>query len=327
MSIKRVAVTGASGQIAYNLLFRIISGDLLGINQPIALHLLEIPEMVNSLRGLVLELEDCSCPLLKEIHYGSDPVKGFEEADYAILIGSKPRGPGMERKELLAENGKIFLEQGKALNQVAKSDVIVFVVGNPCNTNSLIALSHAIRLNPKRFHAMTRLDQNRAVFQLAHKAGVPVSDVKRMTIWGNHSSTQVPDFVNARIHGKPVMDVIHDKKWLEEEFINTIQKRGAAVIAARGKSSAGSASQAILDGMRSIIFPTPPDEWFSSAILSDGNPYGIEAGLVFSFPCRSHGNGHVDIVPGLEWNHFLKKKIDLTCNELLEEKQMVGHLL
>ena len=325
--MKRIAVTGAGGQIAYSILFRIASGQMLGADQPIALHLLEVPEALESLKGVVMELMDCAFPLLKEVHIGSDPHRVFEGVNYAVLIGSKPRGPGMERKDLLADNGKIFIDQGKALNGSAASDVLVFVVGNPCNTNCLIAMHHAPNIPKKQFFAMTRLDQNRAQAKLAEKAHVSVTDVKNMIIWGNHSATQVPDFVNAKIKGRPALEVIGDRKWCEEEFIPFIQKRGASVIAARGKSSAASAANAAIDSIRSLVVPTPQGDWFSVALFSHGNPYGIKDDLIFSFPCRSTGSGKVEIVKNVPWDPFIKNKIALTEKELIEERQLIAHLL
>lgn len=325
--VKRVAVTGAAGQIAYSLIFRIAQGDLLGKEQPIALHLLDVPEGSQALRGTVMEIEDCCFPLLREIKYGSDPNEVFGDVDYAILIGAKPRGPGMERKDLLLDNGKIFVTQGKALNRVAAKGVRVLVVGNPCNTNCLIAMHHAPDIPFSHFHAMTRLDQNRAVFQLAAKSKMNVQEISRMTIWGNHSSTQVPDFVNARIQGVPVTEVIKDSLWLEKEFIGIIQKRGAEVIATRGKSSAASAAQGILDSLASLLHPTGTGDWFSAAVHSDKNPYGIQNDLVFSFPCQSSGRGDFEIVSGLKITPFLEEKLRITEKELLEERAMVAHLL
>ncbi len=325
-TLKRIGVSGGAGQITYSLLFRLANGDLFGKDQPIALHLLEVPAALESLKGVVMELEDCAFPLLSEIKTGADPRQVFEGVDTVFLIGAKPRGPGMERKDLLGDNGKIFVEQGKALGEVAAKDAIILVVGNPCNTNCLIAESHA-KSKEQRYFAMTRLDQNRAVSMLAHKAKVPVAAVTHMAIWGNHSSTQVPDFLNALIFGKPVLDTIKDRKWLEEDFISAIQKRGAVVIAARGKSSAASAANAALDGMKSLIDPTPSGEWFSMSLRSDGNPYGVQKGLIFSFPCRSFGNGKIEIVKNVPWDDFLKKKIALTEKELVEEREMVQNLL
>jgi malate dehydrogenase len=322
--IKRIGVSGGGGQISYSLLFRLAAGELFGRDQPIALHLLEVPEGLESLKGVVMELEDCAFPLLREIKIGSDPSQVFEGTDTIFLVGAKPRGPGMERKDLLSDNGKIFVGQGKAIGQVAAKDAVILVVGNPCNTNCLIAETHAKRGG---FFAMTRLDQNRAMSMLAAKAKVPVTAVTHMTVWGNHSSTQVPDFINARIHGKPVLEVIKDRKWLEDDFIPQVQKRGATVIAARGKSSAASAANAALDAMKSLYEPTPEGQWFSMALASDGNSYGIQKGLVFSFPCRSKGNGKIEIVKNVPWDDFLKKKIALSEKELLEERELVKHLL
>lgn len=324
LKIRRIAVTGAAGQIAYSLIFQLASGGLFGKEQPIALHLLEVPQVLESLKGVEMELQDCAYPLLKEIRIGSDPHVVFEGADTVFLVGSKPRGSGMERKDLLSENGHIFVGQGKALGAVAASGATILVVGNPCNTNCLIAEKHA---GKHHFYSMTRLDQNRAVSMLARKARVDVTDVSHVTIWGNHSSTQVPDFLNAKIRKQAVVDVIQDRAWLEGAFITDVQKRGAVVIAARGKSSAASAAQAALDGMKSLITPTPAGEWFSMGLKSDGNPYGIAPGLIFSFPCRSNGLGQIEIVKNLKWDEFLKQKIHLTEKELLEEKSMVTHLL
>lgn len=321
--LKRIAVTGGAGQIAYNLLFRIATGEMLGFDQPIALHILELPEVQKALEGVKMELEDCAFPLLKEIRTGSDARKIFEGVDYALLVGAKPRGPGMERSDLLNENGKIFIEQGKALNDTASPNVKVLVVGNPCNTNCLIAMTNAPRIPRGNFYAMTRLDQNRAVHQLSKKAGVEVQDVNNLTIWGNHSSTQVPDFVNARIKGKPLLEFIRDRAWLEGEFWTKVQKRGAEIIEARGKSSAASAANAAIDTIRSIVTPTPAGHWFSAGVCSDGNPYRVQDNLIFSFPLRSNGNGDHEIIPGIPWDEFLKKKISITEKELLEERDMV----
>lgn len=321
-SIKHVVVTGGAGQIAYSMLFRIAAGAMLGPNQPLALHILEVPEVMGALEGVKMELLDCAFPLLKEVHIGSDPRKIFEGADFALLVGAKPRTPGMERKDLLVDNGKIFIEQGKALNEAANPNVKVLVVGNPCNTNCLIAMSHAPRIPRKNFHAMMRLDQNRATSFLAAKAGVDVTAVTRMTIWGNHSTTQVPDFYNAHISGKPVTSVIKDEAWLQGEFISKVQKRGAEIMKARGKSSAASAACSAIDAIRMLITPTPEGQWFSSAVCSNSNPYGIEEDLIFSFPCRSKGDGDYEIVANVPWNDFLSSKIKESEKELLEEKSL-----
>jgi len=319
----RVAVTGGAGQIAYSLLFRLANGDLFGPNQPIALHILEVPEVLGALEGVKMELDDSAFPLLSEIVLGSDPYKVFSGVQYAFLVGAKPRGPGMERKDLLAENGKIFVEQGKALSDAAAKDVKVLVVGNPCNTNCLIAMHNAPNLAPKQFQAMMRLDENRAKAQLAIKAKRPVTAVKKMAIWGNHSTTQVPDFFNATIDKKPVCDVISDISWLENEFITKVQKRGAEIISHRGKSSAASAASSALEAMRSWILPVEKDNWYSAAIHTEGNSYGIDEDLVFSFPCIGEGQ----IVDGVKWNSFLEGRIKASEKELKEERELVRHYL
>lgn len=326
-NIIRVAVTGGAGQLAYSLLFRIAHGDMLGCDQPIALHILELPIALAALEGVKMELEDCAFPLLKEIHIGTDPKTVFKGADYALLVGSKPRGPGMERKDLLQENGAIFIGQGRALNEVANPNVKILVVGNPCNTNCLVAMAHAPRIPKQNFHAMTRLDQNRGAAQLALKAHVPVDQVTNLAIWGNHSATQVPDFTHAKIGGKPAAEVIKDRNWLEKEYFSIVQKRGATIISARGKSSAASAASAVIDAVKAIVNPTSSGNWFSSGILSDGNPYGIQEGLIFSFPCLSKGKGDCEIVPGLNLDAFLKDKIRLTESELIEERQLISNML
>ena len=321
--IKRIAVTGGAGQIAYSLLFRIASGELFGADQPVALHILEVPAVLPALEGVKMELEDCAFPLLQDIRIGSDPFELFKDIDYALLIGAKPRSQGMERKDLLQENAKIFVEQSKALQESAQPGVKVFVVGNPCNTNCLIALNHAPRIPKQNFHAMMRLDQNRAAFQLARKAQVDISAVTNVTIWGNHSATQVPDFFHARIQGKPLLTVIEDRQWLEGEFISSVQKRGAAIIQARGKSSASSAAQALLDDIRAHLHPTAPSQWYSSAVYSQGNSYGIAEDLVFSFPLLTRRPGQWDWVANLELNEFLEKKLRVSEQELLEERDLV----
>ncbi len=321
--MKRIVVTGATGQIAYSLLFRIAHGDLFPHSEPIALHLSDLLGTEAMMEGVAMELEDCAFPLLKEIHFGSDLEKQFDQVDIALLVGAKPRGPGMERADLLMDNGRIFVDQGRALGSAANKDVKVVVVGNPCNTNCLIAMSHASTLPRQNFHAMMRLDQNRAQALLARKGSAEVEEVKRLTIWGNHSATQVPDFVNATIKEKKALDVIKDPSWFQGDFIETIQKRGAAIIAARGKSSAASAANAAVESVRSLYTPTPAGEWFSSAVCSDGNPYGIEENLVFGFPCRSKGDGNYEIVPDLEWDFFLKEKIAVTQKELISERVCV----
>lgn len=325
--MKRIAVTGACGQISYSLLFRLINGDLFGEGEKIALHLLDLPPFQEALEAVALELQDCTSPLLEEIVLGSDPNKVFEDVDCAFLVGAKPRGPGMERKDLLNENAKIFVEHGRALNHYAKKNVKTLVVGNPCNTNCLIAIKSAPDINPLNFHAMTRLDQNRAVGILAKKSAFAVEKVTHFTIWGNHSSTQVPDFYNAQINEKAVLDIIKDEGWLQTDFIKTVQQRGASIIAKRGKSSAASAANAAVAAMKDIIYPTKEGLWYSSGILSDDNPYGIDKGLVFSFPCITTKEGNVEIVKDLDWNDFLRQKIILTENELKEEKALIQELL
>jgi malate dehydrogenase len=323
--VKQIVVTGAGGQIAYQLLFRIASGELFG-KEPIALHLLELKEMMPVLEGVRMELEDSAFTNLMEIHIGSSPFEMFQGATHVFLVGAKPRGPGMERKELLEENGRIFIEQGKALNQVADPHVKVLVLGNPCNTNCWIALQNAPDLPKRNFHAMTRLDQNRAIFQLAKKAAVPLIDVQHVTIFGNHSSTQVPDFLNATIKQRPLLETIQDRNWLEKDFIEKVQKRGAEIIAARGKSSAASAASAALDAMKDICTPTPPDSWYSSGIWSEKNPYGIDEQLVFSFPCKTTENGEIQIVSGLKLDTFLQEGLKVTEKELKEERCQISCL-
>lgn len=321
--IKRVAVTGGAGQIAYHLLFRIASGEMFGADQPVALNILEVPDFVEGVKGVVLELQDCAFPLLQDVQVGSNPRTLFDGVDYAILLGAKPRSKGMERADLLRDNSKIFIEQGTALNDTASSNVKVLVIGNPCNTNCLIAMSYAPRIPRRNFHALMRLDQNRAVAQLALKSGRSVDEVTRMAIWGNHSATQVPDFLNAKIGGEPVTEVIKDLPWLKNEFMKRVQNRGTEVINVRGKSSTASAANAIVDAIRSMEVPTPPGEWFSSAVYSVGNPYKIDPNLIFSFPVRSKGGWNFEIVQDLKWDDFLKEKIVLSEQELIQERQQV----
>ncbi len=325
--VKRIAVTGAAGQIAYQLLFRIASGELFGPHQPVSLHLLDIEPCFESMRGVVMELEDCSYPLLKNIEVGIDPFIVFSEIDIAILIGSAPRMPGMERKDLIYKNAEIFVQQGMALNEVAKREVKVFVIGNPCNTNCLITMNHAPNISRKQFYAMTRLDLNRAKYFLAKKVGVTVNEISQMIIWGNHSSTQVPDFEHVQISGKPIADIITDKNWLQEEFVACIQQRGAAIIKARGKSSAASAAKATLDFVQDLCLNPTHRDWFSTGICSDYNPYGIEENLVFSFPCILNQSGTWEIIDNLSWSPFIEKKIAITRKELLEERDLVRNLL
>jgi len=319
-----VAVTGAAGQIGYALLFRIAAGDLLGKDQPVVLRLLEITPALKALDGVVMELQDGAFPLLHGIVPTDDPNVAFEGAQVALLVGSRPRGPGMERKDLLEANGAIFTVQGKALNDHAARDVKVLVVGNPANTNALIAMRHAPDLAPTQFSAMTRLDHNRAISQLAGKTGAQNADVKRMTIWGNHSVTQVPDLAHATVAGRPATELV-DAAWVGEDFIPTVQKRGATVIAARGASSAASAANAAIDQMRDWVLGTPADDWVSMAIPTDGH-YGVGAGLMYSFPVTVRG-GRVEVVPGLAIDDATRARMKASEQELLEEREAVGHLL
>lgn len=321
----KVAVTGAAGQIGYSLLPRLASGGVFGPDQPIELSLIEIEPAMKALEGVVMELHDCAFPLLTSVTPTSDLNTGFSGVNWALLVGSVPRKAGMERKDLLGINGKIFVGQGQAIAKNAASDVRVVVVGNPCNTNCLIAMSSAKDLPADRFFAMTRLDENRAKTQLALKAGVHWSEVNRLAIWGNHSSTLYPDFYNARIGGKAATDVIADSAWLEGDFIKTVQQRGAAIIAARGLSSAQSAAHAAIETVQSIITPTPEGDWHSVAVCSDGS-YGIAKGIICSFPVRSDGK-KLEIVQGVPVNAFSQSKIDETVNELLQEREMVADLL
>jgi malate dehydrogenase len=321
----RVTVTGAAGQIGYSLLFRVASGAMFGPDQPVILHLLEIEPALPALQGVVMELDDCAFPLLKGVVPTANLDEAFRGVNWALLVGSVPRKQGMERKDLLGINGKIFIGQGQAIQRNAAKDVRIHVVGNPCNTNCLIAMSHARDIPADRWFAMTRLDENRAKSQLARKAGVDVTAVSNVAIWGNHSSTQYPDFYNARIHGRPVPEVIKDEGWLKGEFITTVQQRGAAIIKARGASSAASAANAIVDSVRSIIQPTPAGDWQSVCVCSEGS-YGVEKGLISSFPVRSNGQ-KLEIVQGLPVNEFSRSKIDATVNELKEEKALVSDLL
>ena len=319
----RVAVTGAAGQIGYSLLFRIASGDMLGKDQPVILQLLEITPALKALGGVVMELRDCAFPLLADIVTSDDPMVAFKDADYALLVGAMPRKAGMERGDLLGANGGIFKPQGEALNAVASRDVKVLVVGNPANTNALIAQQNAPDLDPKQFTAMVRLDHNRAVSQLAEKTGQPVSEIKNMTIWGNHSSTQYPDLSQTTVGGKPALDLI-ERDWYEQTYIPTVAKRGAAIIEARGLSSAASAASAAIDHMRDWALGTREGEWVSMGIPSDGS-YGIPEGLIYGFPVRTSG-GKYEIVQGLEVSDFSRGKMDATAQELSEERDEVRKL-
>lgn len=321
----RVAITGAAGQIGYSLLFRIASGAMFGPHQPVILHLIEIEPALPALGGVVMELDDCAFPLLKGVKPTSSLDEGFKGVNWALLVGSVPRKAGMERKDLLGINGKIFIGQGQAIQKNAAPDVRVLVVGNPCNTNCLIAMNNAPGIPRDRFFAMTRLDENRAKSQLSKKAGVDVTAVSNMAIWGNHSSTQYPDFYNARINGRSAAQAITDEAWLKGEFIASVQQRGAAIIKARGASSAASAANAVVDTVRSIVEPTAPVDWHSVCICSPG-AYGVERGLISSFPVRSNGQ-KLEVVEGLPVNEFSRARIDATVNELKEEKSLVSELL
>lgn len=321
----KVAVTGAAGQIGYALLFRLASGEAFGPDTRVALRLLEITPVLPSLEGVVMELEDCAFPLLDEVVITDDANVAFDGINWALLVGAKPRGKGMERGDLIRENGPIFVSQGKALSRAA-SDLNVLVVGNPANTNALIAAHNADGVPLERFAAMTRLDQNRAYAQLAQKAGVTVNDVSNVTIWGNHSATQYPDAENAKINGKPAYEVISDHDWLKGDFISIVQKRGAAVIAARGHSSAGSAANAITNHVSSMVNKTPEGQWFSAGVLSDGS-YGVDKGLISSFPIASDGQGGYKIVQGLSLSDWAREKIEASLVELREEKTVIADLL
>ena len=321
----KVAVTGAAGQIGYSLLFRIASGSMLGPDQPIELRLIEIPSALQALEGVVMELADCAFPLVTSMVPTADLDEGFRGINWALLVGSVPRKQGMERKELLGINGKIFTGQGRAIEKNAASDVRVLVVGNPCNTNCLIAMNNGKGVPSDRWFAMTRLDENRAKSQLAAKAGAHVSSVSNLAIWGNHSSTQYPDFYNAKIGGKPATEVIKDEPWLKEIFIPIVQQRGAAIIKARGASSAASAANAAIDTVWSLVHPSLESDWHSVAVCSDGS-YGVEKGLISSFPLRTVGDAW-EIVQNVSLNDFSRSKIDASVNELKEEKGLVAELL
>lgn len=320
----RVAITGAAGQIGYQLCFRIAAGDMLGPNQPVILQLIEIEPALDALKGVAMELEDAALPLLHGVVTTTELDEGFKDADVALLVGAKPRGKGMERADLLAENGKIFGPQGKSLNAVASRDVKVLVVGNPANTNALIAQANAPDLPARNFTAMTRLDHNRALAQLASKTGSHHTRIKKMTIWGNHSSTQYPDLHHANVDGKAATDLV-DRDWYENDFIPTVQQRGAAIIKARGASSAASAASSAIDHIRDWLLGTDGDDWVSMAVPSDGS-YGIEQGVIFSFPCTCE-NGEWEVVQGLTINEFSQARLDATDKELREERQAVESLL
>lgn len=321
----KVAVTGAGGQIGYALLFRIAAGEMFGKDTEIDLQLLELEKALPALSGVVMELDDCAFPLLRSVSTSADPRVAFKDIDWALLVGSVPRKEGMERGDLLKINGGVFIEQGKALSDAAKPTAKVLVVGNPCNTNAFIAKSVCKNIPAKNFFAMTMLDQNRGLTQLAQKAKVAVTAVKKLGIWGNHSATQYPDFYNASINGQAVTSIIEDSAWLQGAFIETVQKRGAAIIKARGLSSAASAANAVVDTVRALTTPTAAGDFFSAAVSSDGS-YGVPQGIMFGFPLRSNGNDW-EIVQGLNHNDFAKAKIKATLDELLSEKEAVAGLI
>jgi malate dehydrogenase len=320
----RVTVTGAAGQIGYALLFRIASGSMLGDDQPVILQLLDITPAMEALEGVRMELDDCAFPLLADIVCTDDPNVAFKDTDYALLVGARPRGPGMERKDLLEANAAIFSVQGKAIDDNASRNIKVLVVGNPANTNALITQRNAPDIDPRNFTAMTRLDHNRAMSQLAQKTGTSINDVTHMTIWGNHSATQYPDLFNARVKGQAAMELV-DQQWYESDFIPTVQQRGAAIIKARGASSAASAANAAIDHIRSWALGTEGDDWVSMGVYSDGS-YGIAEGLIYSFPCRC-SNGNWEIVQGVDVGDFSRARMQATETELTEERDAVKHLL
>jgi malate dehydrogenase len=323
----RVAVTGAAGQIGYSLLFRIASGEMLGKDQPVILQMLEIPDekAQKALKGVMMELDDCAFPLLQGMVPASDPMVAFKDVDVALLVGARPRGPGMERKDLLEANGKIFSPQGKALDRVAKREVKVLVVGNPANTNCLIAMKNAPSLKPSQFTGMMRLDHNRAISQAAQKVGKPVSSVKKMIVWGNHSATQYPDLFQAEVDGNKLWPMINDQAWLEHSFIPTVQKRGAAIIDARGLSSAASAANAAIGHIRDWVQGTRDGDWITMGVASDGS-YGIPEGVIYGYPV-SVKNGQHQIVKGIQISDFSRARMDATLRELHEERDGVKQLL
>ncbi len=320
-----VAITGAAGQIGYALVFRVASGAMFGPEQPVALHLIEIPPALEALKGVVMELDDCAFPLLKKVVATTDLNEGFSNVNWALLVGSVPRKAGMERKDLLGINGKIFIGQGQAIEKNAAKDVRILVIGNPCNTNCLIAMNNAKSIPSDRWFAMTRLDENRAKAQMAQKAGVDITEVANVTIWGNHSATQYPDAYNAKIKGRSAAEVINDDSWLKETFIPAVQQRGAAIIKARGSSSAASAANAIVDTVRSLTTDTAEGDWHSVAVCSDGS-YGVEKGLICSFPIRTR-SGKWEIVQNVPLNEFGRAKTDASVAELKEEKSLVSDLI
>lgn len=323
----RVAVTGGAGQIGYSLLYRLVNGEAFGPDQPVILQLLEVPQALDALRGTVMEMEDCAYPLLAGVSVSDDPNVAFKDTNWAILVGGKPRGKGMERADVIRDNAPIFVAQGRAINDHAASDIRVLVVANPCNTNALIAHKSAPDIPADRWMAMTRLDENRARFQLAQKAGVPVTAVTNLAVWGNHSPTMYPDFEHTLINGKPALSVVTDRGWFEGDFLKTIQQRGKAVIDLRGKSSAASAANAVINHVQAMLTPTPPGDWFSTAILSDGNPYGVPEQLIYSFPMRVLADGRCVRVDGVDLSDYARSRLLITTNELVEERDAVTDLL
>lgn len=321
----RVAVTGAAGQISYSLLFRIASGDMLGKDQPVILQLLEITPALEALKGVAMELEDCAFPLVDGIVQTDDAKVAFKDADYALLVGARPRGPGMERKDLLEANAAIFSAQGQAINEVASRDIKVLVVGNPANTNALIAQRNAPDIDPRQFTAMTRLDHNRAMAQLGNKLGKSINDVKKMTIWGNHSSTQYPDLHHCEVDGKPAIDQV-EQDWYENDYIPTVQQRGAAIIKARGLSSALSAANGLVNHVHDLCTPTAAGDWHSVAVCSDGS-YGVPEGLISSFPVSVDDSGNCNIVTGVSLSDFGQEKIAASVAELEHERSVIAELL
>jgi malate dehydrogenase len=323
----RVAVTGAAGQIGYSLVYRLANGEPFGPDQPVILQLLEVPQAQDALRGVVMELEDCAFPLLHDIVATDDPNVAFKDANWAILVGGKPRGKGMERADVIKDNAPIFVGQGRAINDHAADDIRVLVVANPCNTNALIGMASSPDVPRRSWMAMTRLDENRAKSQIAEKAGVTVGQVKNLAVWGNHSPTMYPDFEHATVSGKPALSVIPDRGWFEGDFLKTVQQRGKAVIDARGKSSAASAANAVVNHLQTLSRPTPAGEWFSGALYSDGNPYGVPEGLIYSFPLRVEADGGLHIVPGLTLSEYAQSKLAATADELIEERDAIKDLL
>jgi malate dehydrogenase len=315
----RIAVTGGAGQIGYSLLFRLASGETFGPDQPVILQVLEIPPAMNALRGVAMELQDCAYPLLHDIVTTDDAQTAFKDANWAILVGGKPRGPGMERADVIKDNARIFVGQARAINDYAANDIRILVVANPANTNTLISVKSARDVPPERWMAMTRLDQNRARYQLAAKAQVPIEAVTHLAVWGNHSPTMFPDFEHALINGKPALDVIQDRAWFENDFLKTVQQRGKTVIDARGSSSAASAANAIVDHLRGLHAPASDQTWFSAGVFSDNNPYNIPEGLIYSFPLRMRADGSYEIVSGLTLSDYAWGKLMISADELNDE--------